>query len=513
MTSGESFLIDTHIMMLSDPDFRGKIDKYLKKYKVNAESAVFTSIKEYIGELSLSENTYAKERISDFRDIARRVLGKLTSRCLRNLTSLNEECVVVSRDILPSDAIVMDKTKVKGIVLEAGGRTSHTAIIARAFGIPAVLGVQDILQKANRDCTIIVDGYGGNVVIDPDKATIEAYIENMEKNHEIAQSLRRYIQKVAQTDDGRRVFIKANIEFPEEIENVEALGTDGVGLFRSEFLLMQNEYQRDEEKQFAVYKRMLERANGQSVTVRTLDIGGDKMLADHGDNSERNPLLGWRGIRYSLTEQDMFVCQLRALYRASIYGSLKIMFPMIATIEELESALEIAAQVRASLKNEGYKINEEVPVGMMMEVPSAVLAADAFAEKVAFFSIGSNDLIQYTMAMDRGNERVAYLYQPFNPAILRLLKMVIDAGKKRDIRVSVCGEIAADPLCAIVLLGMGIDELSMSSQSISVIKKIIRNVLFSEAKETVAEIMKMDNGTKIYKYLRTKYNDRFGIYL
>ena len=361
MTSGESFLIDTHIMMLSDPDFRGKIDKYLKKYKVNAESAVFTSIKEYIGELSLSENTYAKERISDFRDIARRVLGKLTSRCLRNLTSLNEECVVVSRDILPSDAIVMDKTKVKGIVLEAGGRTSHTAIIARAFGIPAVLGVQDILQKANRDCTIIVDGYGGNVVIDPDKATIEAYIENMEKNHEIAQSLRRYIQKVAQTDDGRRVFIKANIEFPEEIENVEALGTDGVGLFRSEFLLMQNEYQRDEEKQFAVYKRMLERANGQSVTVRTLDIGGDKMLADHGDNSERNPLLGWRGIRYSLTEQDMFVCQLRALYRASVYGSLKIMFPMIATMEELgscvigggnEGAIKIAATFHESSTRE-----------------------------------------------------------------------------------------------------------------------------------------------------------------
>ncbi|MBO7094113.1 MAG: phosphoenolpyruvate--protein phosphotransferase, partial [Spirochaetia bacterium] len=207
------------------------------------------------------------------------------------------------------------------------------------------------------------------------------------------------------------------------------------------------------------------------------------------------------------------ICQLRALYRASVYGTLKIMFPMIATMEELEEALKIAAQVRTSLKNEGYKINEDVPVGMMMEVPSAVLAADAFAEKVAFFSIGSNDLIQYTMAMDRGNERVAYLYQPFNPAILRLLKMVIDAGKKRDISVSVCGEIAADPLSAIVLLGMGIDELSMSSQSISVIKKVIRNVLYTEAKETVAEIMDMDNGTKIYNYLRTKYNDRFGIYL
>ncbi len=513
MTSGESFLIDTHIMMLSDPDFRDKIDKYLKKYKVNAEAAVYTSIKEYIGELSLSTNTYAKERISDFRDIARRVLGRLTSRCLRNLTSLKEECVVVSRDSLPSDAIVMDKTKVKGIVLEAGGRTSHTAIIARAFNIPAVLGVQGILEKANRDCTIIVDGYGGNVVIDPDKATIEAYIETLEKNHQIAQSLRRYIQKVAQTDDGRRVFIKANIEFPEEIENVEALGTDGVGLFRSEFLLMQNEYQKDEEKQFAVYKNLLERANGQPVTIRTLDIGGDKMLSAHGDNSERNPLLGWRGIRYSLTEQDMFICQLRALYRASVFGSLKIMFPMIATMEELEAALEIAAKVRASLKDEGYKINEEVPIGMMMEVPSAALAADAFAEKVAFFSIGSNDLIQYTMAMDRGNERVAYLYQPFNPAILRLLKMVIDAGKKHDISVSVCGEIAADPLCAIVLLGMEIDELSMSSQSISVIKKVIRNVLFTEAKETVADIMKLENGTKIYEYLRTKYNDRFGIYL
>lgn len=513
MTNGECLLIDTHIMMLGDPDFQEKIDNYLIVNHINAEAAVFESIKEFIADLSLSNNTYAKERISDFRDVARRVLGKLTARCLRNLSELSEECIVVSRDILPSDAIVMDKSKVRGLVMEAGGRTSHTAIIARAFGIPAVLGVSGILQRVKAEDTFIIDGYTGTVVINPDRETLEEYYESMEKNKEISLALQRYIKKKAETDDGKRILIKANIEFSEEHETVIAQGADGIGLFRTEFLLMQPEYMRDEEKQYRAYREILEKMGELPVTIRTLDVGGDKLLAEMDENGERNPLLGWRGIRYSLSERAIFKRQLRALFRASVHGTLRIMFPMIASMEELDDALALVSESKEELKAAGLGFRDDVAVGMMVEVPSTALEAESFAEKVDFFSIGSNDLIQYTMAMDRGNERVAYLYQPFHPAILKLVKMTSDAAAAKNIPVSVCGEIAADPLAAILLLGLGIDELSMSSQSISVIKKIIRNVTFDDAQETAAAVLKMRSGSEIHNYLRKKYNDKFGIYL
>lgn len=512
LSNGENLLVDTHILMLSDPEFQNNIKNYLMQNFVNAESAVYSTTKEFIGELSLSNNTYAKERASDFRDVARRVLGMLTSQRLRNLSELAEECVVTAKDILPSDAIIMDKKKVHGIVLEAGGRTSHTAIIARAFGIPAVLGVAGVLQKVKTGHPIIVDGDTGTIIIDPDSKTLDEYRHYIEKNQEITDSLKRYTKKVAETDDGKRVILKANIEILNEVENVKAQGAEGIGLFRSEFLLMQNEYQQSEKKQFEVYKALLENFPGQPVTIRTLDIGGDKIFADLGDHNEKNPLLGWRGIRFSLSVQDIFRRQLRALFRASVYGDLKIMFPMISSMEELDSVLDIISQVKNELSVAGISFSPDVKIGMMVEVPSAVLEADNMAKKVDFFSIGTNDLIQYSIAVDRGNEKVAYLYQPFNPAIIRLLKMTADAAHRNNITVSVCGEAAADPLMAILLLGMGIDELSMSSQSISVIKKIIRNVTYDEAKATLSAVCEMKRGSEINNYLRTKYNDRFGIY-
>lgn len=512
LTEGESLLLDTHMMMLRDPEFLSNIDTYLRTHCVNAETAVFESIKVFIVNLSFSANRYAKERISDFKDITRRVLGKLISHHHRDLSCLTEECIVVAHDILPSDAIIMDKKKVKGIALEAGGHTSHTAIIARAFRIPAVLGVVNIIEKVKNGDTIIIDGDTGIIIIDPDEKTVSKYKKHIEQNTEIATALQSYIKKVAVTNDGKRILVKANIEISDEAENVKMEGADGIGLFRSEFMLLKAQFQRNENKQFELYKDLLEKFGDQPVTIRTLDIGGDKVFPGMEDCGERNPLLGWRGIRFSLTMRDIFISQLRALYRASAYGNLRIMFPMISEIEELNSIFEIIEEVKYSLKKEGYEIKEDIPVGIMMEVPSAVIAADFFAEKVDFFSIGTNDLIQYTIAIDRGNERVAYMYQPFHPAILRMIKMTVDAGKRKNIPVSVCGEIAGDPLAAIVLLGLGIDELSMSSQSISVIKKIIRNVTFEEARETCDEIFKMNSGTIIYDYLRKKYSDRFGIY-
>lgn len=512
MTNDESLLIDAHILMLGDPDFQKKIEDYLSTNLVNAEAAVFETVKEFIADLSLSNNAYAKERISDFRDVARRVLGKLTLRCLRNLSSLDEECIVVSRDILPSDAIVMDKSKVRGIVLEAGGRTSHTAIIARAFGIPAVLGVAGILQRVKQNDTFILDGYTGTIVINPDRETLEEYYANMEKNKEILISLQRYINKKAETNDGKRVLIKANIEFSDENEAVIAQGADGIGLFRTEFLLMQPEYMKDEDKQYEAYSNILRQMEDRPVTIRTLDVGGDKLLAEMDEEGERNPLLGWRGIRYSLSEKELFKRQLRALFRASVHGKLKIMFPMIASMEELDEALETVKEIKEELRRQEIPFSSDVAVGMMIEVPSTALQAEYFARRVDFFSIGSNDLIQYTMAMDRANEKVAYLYQPFHPAILKLVKMTVDAAAGNNIPVSVCGEIAAEPLAAILLLGLGIDELSMSSQSISVIKKIIRGISFDEAQETAAAVLKMGSGSEIHKYLREKYNDKFGIY-
>ncbi len=510
MGEKEILLLDSHILMLSDPDFAKQISDALSETLINAEWALFETIELLIEKLKSSDNTYFKERANDLKDVAKRVLNNLMFMDRFNLSNLEGRHIIAAHDILPSDAITMDKKRVKGLILDAGGKTSHTAIIARSFEIPAVVGLSDITKRVRGGDIVIIDGNNGIVVIDPDLETLSEYREKIEEKKKTDNQLKRYFKKDAVTTDGRRIIIKANIEVPEEIKSVKEHNSDGVGLFRSEFLLLQSEYYKNEEKQYEVYKNVLEEMDGNPVTIRTLDIGGDKTLPGFDQHNEKNPLLGWRGIRFCLTNRETFKRQLRALYRASVFGNLRIMFPMISGPEELDCVYEIIAEVKQTLKKEGFKYRDDVPLGIMIEVPAAVLSAEFLAKKVDFFSIGTNDLIQYTIAIDRGNEKIAYLYQPSHPAIVRMIKMTCDAAKKAGIPVGICGEMGGDPTATVVLLGLGIDEMSMSVSSIPIVKKIIRNVSFKEAENVVEQIMKIGSGTEITKYLEKWYNERFG---
>ena len=510
MGEKEILLLDSHILMMSDPDFQSQIKVSIEETLVNAECALFETVEQLIEKLKSSDNDYFIERANDIKDVSKRILNNLMFMDRINLANLANKHIIAAHDILPSDAISMDKKKVKGLILDAGGKTSHTAILARSFEIPAVVGLSDITKKVKGGDTVVIDGDKGVVVIEPDSETLSLYLEEIEKKKKEDIKLKKYFKKDAVTEDGRKVIVKANIEVPEEIKFVKNHSADGIGLFRSEFLLLQSEYYKDEEKQFEVYKNVLSEMDGRPVTIRTLDIGGDKTLPGFEMHNEKNPLLGWRGIRFCLTNSDTFKRQLRALYRASVYGDLRIMFPMISGPEELDNVLSIIKSVKTSLKKEGYEINEKVPLGIMIEVPSAVLAAEFLAKKVDFFSIGTNDLIQYTIAIDRGNEKIAYLYQPSHPAIVRLIKMTCDAAKNAGIPVSICGEMGGDPTTTIVLLGLGIDEMSMSVSSIPNVKRIIRNVSLEEAQNVVDEIMEIGSGTEISIYLEKWYNERFG---
>lgn len=505
----EILMLDSHILMLSDPEFIDQISGALDRQLVNVEWVLFEAIEELIEKLKSSPNDYMKERASDLKDVSKRVLNNLMFRERITLSDLETELVIASHDLLPSDAITMDKKMVRGIILDAGGKTSHTAIIARSFEIPAVVGLSNITRKVKTGDFVVVDGNSGMVVINPDEETREFYREKIKAKEETSRQLRPYVKKEAVTDDGKKIGVKANIEVPEELESVLSHGADGIGLFRSEYLLLQSELHSSEERQYEVYKMILEGLNGKPVTIRTLDIGGDKVIPGYDEIHEKNPLLGWRGIRFCLANRETFMIQLKALYRASVYGDLRIMFPMISCMEELNQILDLIEEVKDELKSKGYGYNEKVPIGIMIEVPAAVLAAEFLAKKVDFFSIGTNDLIQYTIAIDRGNEKIAYLYQPYHPALLKLLKMTVAAGKKAGIPVSLCGEMGSDPVATIVLLGLGIEEISMSPAAIPVVKKVIRNVKISEAESIIEHISRIDSGTEINTFIENWFNERF----
>lgn len=509
MGDKELLMLDSHILMLSDPDFINQVSSALEKQLRNVEWVLFEAIEALIEKLKSSRNSYLQDRESDLKDVSKRVLNNLMFTERITLSELDSPYIIAAHDLLPSDAITMDKKNIKGIILDAGGRTSHTAIIARSFEIPAVVGLSTITRKVRTGVDVIVDGDSGIVVVDPDDAAILLYADKLERKVETTRQLRPYVKKEAVTDDGQKIIMKANIELPEEIESVKDHGADGIGLFRSEFLLLQSELHTSEDKQCEIYKSLLDKMEGRPVTIRTLDIGGDKILPGYDEHHEKNPLLGWRGIRFCLSNNNAFKIQLRALFRASVHGDLRIMFPMISCIEEMDEVLEIIDKVKQELRNEKIDFKDNVPIGVMIEVPAAVLAAEFLAKKVNFFSIGTNDLIQYTIAIDRGNEKIAYLYQPYHPAVIRLIKMTVDAGKKAGIPVSLCGEVGGDPVATIVLLGLGLEELSMSPASIPIVKKVIRNVEIKEAKKMIETILEMGSGTEINSYLENWFNGRF----
>lgn len=502
-------MLDAHLMMLSDPELIAQVNKSLVNDLLNAEWVLAKSMKTILDKLISSGNQYMIDRAVDLKDVSKRVFNNLLFTGKVEFADLNAHGIIVANDLLPSDAISMDKNNVKGIILDEGGKTSHTAIVARAFNIPAVVGLLNITSKVKSGDEVIVDGTKGEVIISPDEETKKLYVEKIEKKRMAMKQLLPYAKKEAITNDGKKICIKANIEIPEELDDVKKSGASGIGLFRSEFLLLQSQLYANEEGQFKIYKSILKEMGDKPVTVRTLDVGGDKIFFNYDATVEKNPLLGCRGIRYCLVNQDIFKKQIRALYRASVYGNLQIMFPMISNVEELDEVLLIIEEVKKGLTKDGKKFKDDIKIGIMIEIPSAVMVAEFLAEKVDFFSIGTNDLIQYTIAIDRGNSKTAYLYQPYHPALIRFMMMTVEAGKKKGIPVSLCGEIGADPVAVVVLLGLGIEELSMNPSSISAVKKVIRNIEIREAEEIRDLILSKSSGTEINAYVEKWFNERF----
>ncbi len=496
-------IFESHLLMLDDPDLHERIERSLGSTLVNVERIVVDIERELADKLGQAEDPSLRERVSDIHDVARRIIGHLLERKRASLADLREDVVLVARDLLPSDMISMNRERVKAIVTESGGRTSHVAILARAFEIPAVLGLAGAMLKLRLAAVVAVDGDRGLVVSDPDDEALARSAASRSATVARQRKLDALRDLPACTTDGKRVLVKANIEVPEEADTVLAHGVDGIGLFRSEFLFFGG-HVPDEEEQFLAYKRVIESMRGRPVTIRTLDIGGDKVLPELGAQDEKNPLLGWRAIRFCLSRQDIFKIQLRAILRAAVFGDTRIMFPMIATMDELERALAVVDAARGECLEKGQTVVMELPIGIMIEIPAAAMTSDILARKADFFSIGTNDLIQYTMAVDRGNEKVSYLHEPYHPAVLRLIQRTIDNGKAAGIPVGMCGEMAADPALAVVLLGLGLDEFSMSSASVPEVKSAIRSTNLSEAKAVAASAMALSSSSEVAAYLSTR---------
>jgi phosphoenolpyruvate-protein phosphotransferase (PTS system enzyme I) len=507
----EARILDAHLLMLGDPEMHQKVEQNLDANRHNVEWVVYETVTELINQLNAAKDAYLRERSIDMYDVSKRVLNHLMYRDRISLGDLSEEIVLVTHNLLPSDTLSMNKRMVRGIAMDAGGKTSHTAILARSFEIPAVLGLSTISRSVRNGDRIIVDGNRGTVIVNPDEATAKRYAKLLREWQKREIQLLTLNELPAETKDGKLILLEANIEVPEETDSVMAHGADGIGLYRSEFLFLQPSGAASEEVQYAAYSRVLRAMEGRSVTIRTLDVGGDKTVPGFGEQDEKNPILGWRAIRFCLSRQDLFKTQLKALLRASMDGNLRIMFPMISGIEELNEALEILDEVKDDCRRAGIEYKSDIPVGIMIEVPSAAMTTDILARKVNFFSIGTNDLIQYTIAVDRGNEKIAYLYEPFHPGVLRLIRTVIDNAHEQSIPVSMCGEMAGDPMASVILVGLGLDVFSMSSFGIPEVKQIIRSTNMSAAEELVGHIMEMRSYKEIDRFVRGWMHERYEI--
>ncbi|MGK0551261.1 phosphoenolpyruvate--protein phosphotransferase [Enterococcus faecalis] len=475
----EAQVFDAHLMVLSDPEMIGQIKQNIQANKVNAEAALKEVTDMYIGMFeAMDDNAYMQERAADIRDVAKRILAHLLGVMLPNPSMINEEVVVVAHDLTPSDTAQLDRTYVKAFVTDIGGRTSHSAIMARSLEIPAIVGTKEITGKVKAGDMLAVNGIEGDVIVNPsdaEKADFQA------KGQAYADQKAEWDKlKNAQTvtADGKHVELAANIGTPKDLEGVHKNGGEAVGLYRTEFLYMDSSDFPTEEDQYEAYKAVLEGMNGKPVVVRTMDIGGDKELPYLTLPHEMNPFLGYRALRISLSElgDGMFRTQMRALLRASVHGNLRIMFPMVATLKEFRAAKAIFEEEKQKLVNEGTEVSNTIQVGIMIEIPAAAVLADKFAKEVDFFSVGTNDLIQYTMAADRMNERVSYLYQPYNPSILRLIKHVIDSAHAEGKWAGMCGEMAGDQTAVPLLLGMGLDEFSMSATSILKTRSLMKRL-------------------------------------
>ncbi len=476
-------IFDAHLLVLDDPELIQPIQDKIKNENANAATALTDVTTQFVTIFESMDNEYMKERAADIRDVSKRVLSHILGVELPNPSMIDESVVIVGNDLTPSNTAQLNKEFVQGFATNIGGRTSHSAIMSRSLEIPAIVGTKSITQEVKQGDMIIVDGLNGDVIINPTEDELIAYQDKRERYFADKKELQKLRDADTVTVDGVHAELAANIGTPNDLPGVIENGAQGIGLYRTEFLYMGRDQMPTEEEQFEAYKEVLEAMGGKRVVVRTLDIGGDKELSYLNLPEEMNPFLGYRAIRLCLAQQDIFRPQLRALLRASVYGKLNIMFPMVATINEFREAKAILLEEKENLKNEGHDISDDIELGIMVEIPATAALADVFAKEVDFFSIGTNDLIQYTLAADRMSERVSYLYQPYNPSILRLVKQVIEASHKEGKWTGMCGEMAGDETAIPLLLGLGLDEFSMSATSILKARRQINGLSKNEMTE------------------------------
>ena len=493
----EASIFDAHLLVLDDPTFMDEVNRYIGQERVTAEYAFQHVADKYIRTLSGIEDEYLRERAADMRDVTSRILNNLTGAEHLDLRHLKDSAIIVSHDLSPSVTAHLDRTKVLGFATDIGSKTSHTAILARSMQLPAVVALHNASRELATGQYALLDGYNGLVITNPSDQTLFEYGQLARRQVSIEEKLQEVRDKPAVALDGTRIIVSANIEQPADSESVKASGSEGVGLFRTEYLFINRETLPTEEEQVEAYRSVAAALKPQPVIIRTLDLGGDKFLAHLKVPNEMNPFLGWRAIRFCLVEKDIFCAQIRAILRASAEGNVKMMYPMISGLDELKKANALVEQCKNELRRNGLPFDENIDIGAMIEVPSAVLAADGLAKHVKFFSIGTNDLIQYSLAVDRLNEKIAHLYEPTHPGIVRLLKMTVDAGHRHGIWVGVCGEMAGDPLFTPLLLGMGVDELSMAPANVGRVKFLIRRMKMSEARELADFALESDSSTDI----------------
>ena len=507
LSSEHGQIFSAHLLVIEDSMLIEEVIAKIKKEKLSAEYVFQDVLKKYIKVFSEMEDEYLRERISDISDIGKRILKNLIGAREDALSTLKEKAIVISYDLSPSDTATMHKKNVIGFATDIGSRTSHTAIMAKSLEIPAVVGLETATKNVKSGDTLIIDGTHGVVIVNPAPATLKHYESSRKKLVAFEKHLLEMKDLPCETKDGRKIELMANIELHEEVPSVIAHGAEGIGLYRTEYFYMNRKDLPTEEEQFKAYSVVAKKMKPYNVVIRTLDLGGDKFLSQLEIPQEMNPFMGWRAIRFCLARPDIFKTQMRAILRASSFGKLKMMYPMISGIEELQQANAILEDTKRELRKEGISFDENMQVGAMIEVPSAALTADILAREADFFSIGTNDLIQYSLAVDRVNEKIAYLYEPAHPAILLLIKNIIEAGHKAGIWVGMCGEMAGDIFMTLILLGFGLDEFSTSPIAIPELKKIIRAVTMDQAKEIAQQAITLSTGKDIERFAKRKLKE------
>jgi phosphotransferase system enzyme I (PtsI) len=504
-----SFILDVHSMILEDEMLLQDTVDTIRQKEVNAEWAMDLTLEKLDSAFKAIEDEYLRERRSDLHYVAARIFRNLLGKKHDDITKIKGKVVVVAHDLSPADTLQMNLEHVAGFITDIGGKVSHTAILSRSLGIPAVVGLEVATSLINGGDLLIINGETGEVVINPTEKVSQSFLERKRRTERTGRQVLKYASLPAETRDGVRIRLQANIEMLEEIPSAKMHGAEGIGLYRTEILYLNRKDLPTEEEHFRTYRGLVESIAPATATIRTLDIGGDKFLADYSKNNELNPALGLRAIRFSLKETEIFKTQLRGILRASVYGRLRILLPMISRVEEIRQAKAILEEVKKSLAKAQIPFDEEIKVGAMIEIPSASDIADILAREVDFFSIGTNDLIQYALAVDRINEHVSYLYEPLHPAVLRIIQRVVRSGHETGIPVAICGEMAAEPVYAVVLLGLGLDEFSMNPLSIPKVKKVLRMSKFEETRSLVEELFQFPTASEIECFLRSWLAKRF----